>query len=586
MSKVLWYDQVAQELNAKSGIILSGNVRDYVTPGTTVKKFLSAILSTREADGPEFTDTGVVIYDRAQGFSFFAPGYDDNRMGPDGNPEAVTRATTDEERLKGLAGANKPDIPPALAALQGGGGNNGDLPKSPSQALELINTAMHKGRNWIVIIDNAELLFPANGTTGQTIEDRTHLAMARSWSTLDVWSKGNSVIMLTDVLSDIHGSLRTPGSRYSTIEIPLPDTDDRTKFITELRPQSSAEWYVSNRQFANLTAGLTLMAIEDILLLAKREGGLTADLINDQKKALVSAEFGGAVTITEPRLSFDDIGGKEILKAKFKAQAELMKEGSRKAWKGCALWGPPGTGKTMLVKALAKESGIPLIEFSPAKMKGSYVGESERNMRRFVEFVRVNTPAIIFIDEVDLMGIGRVSNDSGASQGMMQELMTFMSDEQHRGRLMWIFASNRPDNVDAALKRPGRIDRTFAVLPPDDDERRAIFSIHCAKAGLDVSEAAIEQAVKLSDGWTTEIELSVSMVEEIAMLDDCDHGTALVTSVSETIPAKGDTDMMTDLALAEVRSTRDLPVKYQNRAIAQKEAATETTKVAPRQRTL
>jgi hypothetical protein len=134
--------------------------------------------------------------------------------------------------------------------------------------------------------------------------------------------------------------------------------------------------------------------------------------------------------------------------------------------------GPAGTGKTAMAEAVAKEAGINCVILNPARIFGKYVGDTERNLDRALYAILAMAPVLVFIDEIDQSVSRGASGDSGVSNRFFKRLMEFMSDTSHRGKVVFLAASNRPDLMDPALRRPGRFDKlvfTAGVTVTDHD---------------------------------------------------------------------------------------------------------------------
>ncbi|BHF59684.1 Spermatoproteinsis associated protein 5 [Sparganum proliferum] len=150
--------------------------------------------------------------------------------------------------------------------------------------------------------------------------------------------------------------------------------------------------------------------------------------------------------------------------------------------RGVLLHGPPGCSKTLFVRALATECNLPLVAVQASRIFGRYVGDSERNMQRILVHARACAPAILFIDEIDLLLPSRSSSESGVSEHVLGEVLTAMDGvEGQCGQLLLIAATNRLENLDPALRRAGRFDITITVPPPDAEARCQILRIELSK---------------------------------------------------------------------------------------------------------
>lgn len=184
-------------------------------------------------------------------------------------------------------------------------------------------------------------------------------------------------------------------------------------------------------------------------------------------------------------ISYDDIGG---LKEEVKKVREMIEIPLKKPElfdklgiappKGVLMHGPPGTGKTLLAKAVANESDAHFIVINGPEIMSKYVGGSEENLREFFEEAEENAPSIIFIDELDAIAPKREETQGEVERRTVAQLLTLMDGLNSRGQVVVIGATNRPDSLDGALRRPGRFDREIEIGVPDKEERKEIMEIH------------------------------------------------------------------------------------------------------------
>ena len=184
-------------------------------------------------------------------------------------------------------------------------------------------------------------------------------------------------------------------------------------------------------------------------------------------------------------VSYDDIGGlkdevrkvREMIEIPLK-RPELFDRLGIAPPKGILMHGPPGTGKTLLAKAVASESDAHFIAINGPEIMSKYVGGSEENLREFFEEAEANAPSIIFIDELDAIAPKREETQGEVERRTVAQLLTLMDGLNSRGQVVVIGATNRPDSLDPALRRPGRFDREIEIGVPDKDERKEVLEIH------------------------------------------------------------------------------------------------------------
>ncbi|HDI06691.1 MAG TPA: AAA family ATPase [Candidatus Aenigmarchaeota archaeon] len=186
-----------------------------------------------------------------------------------------------------------------------------------------------------------------------------------------------------------------------------------------------------------------------------------------------------------PEVTYEDIGGlkreidsvREIIELPIR-HPELFQRLGVKPPKGVLLHGPPGTGKTLLAKAVANESGANFYSINGPEIMSKWYGQSEENLRKIFEDAEKNTPAIIFIDEIDAIAPKREEVTGEVERRVVSQLLTMMDGLKGRGKVIVIGATNRPDSLDPALRRPGRFDREIEIGVPNQEGRLEILQIH------------------------------------------------------------------------------------------------------------
>ncbi|MCP9263872.1 26S protease regulatory subunit 10B [Dirofilaria immitis] len=172
--------------------------------------------------------------------------------------------------------------------------------------------------------------------------------------------------------------------------------------------------------------------------------------------------------------------------------------------KGCLLYGPPGTGKTLLARAVASQLDCNFLKVVSSAIVDKYIGESARMIREMFNYARDHQPCIVFMDEIDAIGGRRFSEGTSADreiQRTLMELLNQMDGFDSLGRVKIIMATNRPDTLDPALLRPGRLDRKIEIGLPNEQSRLEVLKIHASKITKH-GDIDYEAIVKLSDGFS------------------------------------------------------------------------------------
>jgi transitional endoplasmic reticulum ATPase len=198
-------------------------------------------------------------------------------------------------------------------------------------------------------------------------------------------------------------------------------------------------------------------------------------------------EISPAAAPVGETVRYEDLGGlgavvervREVVELPLKNRAAFARLGISPP-KGVLLSGPPGTGKTMIARAVASETGAHFIAVNGPEIVDRFYGASEQQLRKMFETARAKAPCIIFIDEIDAIAPKReaLSGEKQVERRIVAQLLTLMDGLAGRGEVMVLAATNLPDNIDPALRRPGRFDREIRVAPPDRQGRAEILGVH------------------------------------------------------------------------------------------------------------
>ncbi|MDI3497443.1 CDC48 family AAA ATPase [Archaeoglobus sp.] len=208
-----------------------------------------------------------------------------------------------------------------------------------------------------------------------------------------------------------------------------------------------------------------------------------------------------------PDVTYEDIGGlkrelrlvREMIELPLK-HPELFQRLGIEPPKGVLLYGPPGTGKTLIAKAVANEVDAHFIPISGPEIMSKYYGESEQRLREIFEEAKENAPSIIFIDEIDSIAPKREEVTGEVERRVVAQLLALMDGLEARGDVIVIAATNRPDAIDPALRRPGRFDREIEIGVPDKEGRKEILEIHTRKMPLS-EDVDLEELAELTNGF-------------------------------------------------------------------------------------
>ncbi|MGC8496053.1 MAG: CDC48 family AAA ATPase [Candidatus Micrarchaeia archaeon] len=213
-------------------------------------------------------------------------------------------------------------------------------------------------------------------------------------------------------------------------------------------------------------------------------------------------------TVKIGEVHYEDIGGikNEIQKIREMVELpirypELFERLGIEPPKGVLLYGAPGTGKTLLAKAVANESDAHFIDISGPELVSKFVGESEERLREIFNEAKEKAPTIIFMDEIDAIAPKREEATNEVERRMVSQLLTLMDGITSRGQVIVIGATNRPNAIDPALRRPGRFDREIEIGVPDRNARKEILQIHTKNMPL-AKDVNLDELANLTHGYT------------------------------------------------------------------------------------
>jgi ATP-dependent 26S proteasome regulatory subunit len=256
-----------------------------------------------------------------------------------------------------------------------------------------------------------------------------------------------------------------------------------------------------------------------------------------------------AYDVERPGVRLADVGGMSEVKARLEAaflapmrNPELSRLYGKSLKGGLLLYGPPGCGKTFLAKAVAGELGARFYGVTLADVLDMYIGQSEHNLREIFEVARRNAPCVLFLDELDALGQKRSLVRGSAMRGTVNQLLTELDGADRTNDGVFVLAAtNHPWDVDAALRRPGRLDRTLLVLPPDGPAREAIFRYHLRDRP--VERIDVTRLARRTEGYSgADLAHVCDTAAEAALLDSARSGTVRMIGMSDL-----------ETALAEVK---------------------------------
>jgi len=281
--------------------------------------------------------------------------------------------------------------------------------------------------------------------------------------------------------------------------------------IEKLSEEGLQDYMQANYDGHVLTNGDTLIVMTHLgartqLIVTGTTPSAKPVIITEQTKFKLGS-MTKAIDHSIPRITYDELGGlkKEVQKIREMVELpmrhpELFEKLGVEAPKGVLLYGPPGTGKTLLAKAVAGETNSHFISLSGPEIIGKYYGESEERLRDIFKQAEEGAPSIIFIDEIDSIAPKREEVTGEVEKRVVSQLLTLMDGMKSRGKVIVIAATNRPDSLDPAIRRPGRFDREIEIGIPDEAGRKEILDIHTRGMPLN-DKVNLDQIAKVTHGF-------------------------------------------------------------------------------------
>jgi SpoVK/Ycf46/Vps4 family AAA+-type ATPase len=452
--------------------------------------------------------------------------------------------------------------------------NEGDkyMNSLPSKIFPFIDKAL-KSTKMAIFIDHVEKIIPAGDIASMSLEERSALIWICEWSAnARISSTGSAIFMMADNLADVSREVLKSSYRVEPILVELPGEQQRKEYIEYLLKDKNVRTDIGIEEFAKLSSGLSKKAIKDIKLKAEAEQvPITFDFIKEKKHSVLQKEYGDVLDFIYPEIGFEDIGGMTRAKNYLLKNIvqPIMKGDLRRVPMGILLCGPSGTGKTLLVNALAKASGFNCVKIDMSRILGQYVGESEKNFKKCLLGAQSQQPVIVFVDELDTAFRRGDSGDSGVSRNIFSEFLQFTSNTNNRGKVIFIAATNRPDLIDAAMKRAGRFDKKIPILLPEAEERAEIFKIIIGKYDFETDITDFMPFAEQTEDYSgAEIETVVRKAYELANEDESEGCILTAAILNEALqrcrPSTQQVEFMTRLAIDECDDRDLLPERYRS----------------------
>jgi AAA+ superfamily predicted ATPase len=428
----------------------------------------------------------------------------------------------------------------------------GDLPRTVTDALPVIEALITDGaRSSGVVLDYAEMVAPQADPAFLSADDKANLVTLRRWSSDPaVLGTDNLVVLVTESLAALARSV-IASPQLAVIAIPFPDEATRRAFVDA--QLGSTPTAMSPDALAKVTAGLTLLQVRALLQMARQTGRpIDFATVNARKKAVIEQECFGLVEFVAPAHGLEHVGGVAEIVRDLRRVAEDVKAGhTNRVPMGMIFVGPMGTGKTYVAEAFAAASGLTCLKFK--NFRDRWVGSTEQNLEKVLELVEALGYVLLIIDEAE-RALASGDGDSGVGSRVIARLKEFLSDTSHRGRIVVLMMTNRPDKLDADLKRPGRFDLKVPFFYPETvDERLAVLGALVRKSRFVLAEGVELRAVAEAAQGYSAAELEAVLLAAATLASTRGTGAA-----ADDQPAIGADDL--DAAVRDTLPSRDLPM--------------------------
>ncbi len=406
--------------------------------------------------------------------------------------------------LEGPNGCGKSELVSEAATRAGTAVTEVDISRifKPERLLDRLSSAINSPAGpRVIFVDRLETL------TGDDALStfRTQFIAVLRWFLEEVASKPQVVCVLgVDAVADLHESISKSPMLPRVVSIPPPDLDRRRRLFEAAFAQVPGGHQVDADRLAAKTAGFSgadvlATVLQASSMVATNDQSMTTDIAITALEGTTPTL--GAVPMGEMTgFGFEKVANLDNVKQRLTeaviwpmTQPERFERLGIEPPKGILLWGPPGTGKTFVIKALAHEAGCAFFSVKGAELLDKYVGESERAVRTVFQRARDAAPSIIFFDEFDALAPVRGSSSSSVSDQVVAALLTEIDGVADRGRVAVVAATNRKDLIDGALLRAGRFESHIELGLPKTAARHALLKITDVNLGDDVDRELLAE---------------------------------------------------------------------------------------------
>lgn len=437
--------------------------------------------------------------------------------------------------------------------------------------------AVEKGISSFIILDDVHLICPRRGAAGETsgVERVASTLLALMDGVGPSYKNGSHhkvpgnlvILAITHNPSLLDPALRRAGRIDLEVEVPIPDDKAKAEIFD-----------LCIRNICRDTLSTPVISDVQLLSLAKKAKGFTGadcalsikeatriaiqrqhdDCISTFQLSLKDLEHAirtikpsaiKSITVEIPHVPWSSIGGMEDVKKSLREAIELPITHSHlfsalkiSPPRGVLLYGPPGCSKTLMARALATEGNMNFLAVKGPELLSKWLGESERALATLFRRARLASPCVIFFDEIDAIAASRGSGEGAGGERLLSQLLTELDGVKITGstndvgkraksqsRVVVVGATNRPDLLDKALTRPGRIDRMIYVGLPDIDSRRDIFQLRLK--GIATSDIDFDTLANISEGFSGAEIVSICREASLFAIEECDKDASVADPI-------------------------------------------------------
>ncbi|MBM4327110.1 MAG: ATP-binding protein [Deltaproteobacteria bacterium] len=564
---------VEKYVSSQSNVFLVyGNTKDvYQLPSGSyvplVDFLVEALIKPDRPTAPRI----VIVYDPATGISFRNP-----------LDRQLVAREIGEDRLDKILSASRRDIVTACATLREFTRLDVTIPRSDDPSAKI-------RKDFAFIIRYAEAVAPP--ARGELMLDSERLKVL----TLENWFSDSAFVASSDIVFLIGETLNGINERIvdlpytAPIQIDRPNQDARMQYIRKLIAEEKVETSLSPDQLAYGSAGLTLLSLRQIFLQAGyRRQAITLEVISEKTKEIIEKELEGHIEFLRLSFGFEKVIGASRLLKKLRELRECLRGNDPRIMPvGILVAGANGVGKTFIYKAFAKECGWVAVVLK--NIRGPYVGQTEKNWERIRSVLEAMGNVMVIYDEADTEIGGRGPTTHDVDRRLFGNMLRMMSDDQNRGKIVWIIITARPDRLEPDIKRSGRAGEHLPVFDNEGEEKESFIRHVLTQAGMSLDDFSPEQREEFlgltAEYFPSDFDHVLVELKRRALLEGRLTPGIVLEEARDFIPADiaRQREYQELLAVLECTSREILPARYANLSKEQIEARLQEIRVSMRQ---